>query len=126
MSPLAVSYLLSQVALCREPSTVAHGNNSGYAAINLAWHLGASEIVLLGYDMRPGEVLGQDRNGNNVHQIHWHDNHPVPTRPTVFEKMKGYFPPLAQELENEGVKVWNATPGSALECFERISLRYLV
>lgn len=29
--------------------------NSGYAALNLAWHLGADPVYLLGFDCQPGE-----------------------------------------------------------------------
>ena len=45
--------------------TLAHGNNSGYAAINLAVHLGAARIVLLGYDM-----------GNDGKVSHFHEGYP--------------------------------------------------
>src|SRR5690606_24516492 len=33
------------------PTGLRNGRNSGYAAVNLAVHLGASRVVLLGYDM---------------------------------------------------------------------------
>ena len=34
------------------PLGLRTGRNSGYQAMNLAWHLGARRIILLGYDMR--------------------------------------------------------------------------
>lgn len=37
--------------LCTEPNKIYTGSNSGYAAINVAWHFGARTVYLLGYDM---------------------------------------------------------------------------
>lgn len=93
--------------------TLAHGNNSGYAAINLAYHLGAKKIVLLGYDM--GNVGGKS---------HYHDGYPTrATSDDVYEKqfIPG-FAVLASELKKKGVEVWNACLTSKLIAFPRISL----
>lgn len=90
------------------------GNNGGHAALNLAFHLEADRIVLLGYDMR----LADDGAG------HFHEEHPwgnLRAR-TLREKMLPYFGQIAEDLDREGVVVFNATPGSALECFHKISL----
>lgn len=93
--------------------TLAHGNNSGYAAINLAYHLGAKRIVLLGYDM--GNVGGKS---------HFHDGYA--TRATSDEIYQKQFIPgfdfLAAELKKKGVEVLNACPTSKLTAFPRISL----
>jgi hypothetical protein len=70
------------------PWGVRTGRNSGYQAINLAVHFGVKRIVLLGYDMR---VV----NG----RTHWHDGHPVETRPTLYETcMLPSFPTLVEPL----------------------------
>lgn len=45
---------------------IRHGSNGGYAAINLAYHLGARRVFLLGYDMRRGP------DGS----AHWHGDYP--------------------------------------------------
>src|SRR5678815_3029451 len=47
------------------PTSLRTGQNSGYQAIHLAVHLGASLIVLLGYDMRDT-------------QNHWFGQQPIP------------------------------------------------
>ena len=94
--------------------TLAHGNNSGYAAINLAYHLGAKKIVLLGYDM--GNVGGKS---------HYHEGYSA-TRTTSDEIYQKQFIPgftfIANELKKKNIEVWNGCPTSKLTVFPRISL----
>lgn len=97
--------------LAREPGNVRTGNNSGHAAINLAYHLGARYIVLLGYDMRIAEDGA----------AHFHEEHPwgnMRAR-TLEKKMIPYFKSIADDLSSEGVTVINCTPDSALPYFNR-------
>ena len=94
--------------------TIAHGNNSGYAAINLAYHLGAKRIVLLGYDM--GNVKGES---------HFHGGYPIKaTNDDIYEKqfIPG-FDQLKDELKEKNIEVWNACLTSKLLAFPKISLR---
>lgn len=96
----------------REPGKLRHGNNSGYAAINLAYLFGARRIILLGFDLR----FSGDRS-------HWHDGYPIKNREeTLTQKMRPYFDGLAAELKSDGVEVLNACPRSALDCFEKITI----
>ena len=92
------------------PTHLANGGNSGYQAIHLAVHLGATRIVLLGFDMK---------NGANRRR-HWFGSHPGRL------DSRGSFPAwihamekLSRVLERMGVEVINCTPGSALRCFRR-------
>lgn len=90
------------------------GCNSGYQAINLAYLEGAETIVLVGYDM-------QHTGGRH----HWHANHPRPLgnfNPGMPELCRPKFKPLARDLRDRGVRVINASRGTALECFERMPL----
>ena len=93
--------------------TLAHGNNSGYAAINLAYHLGARRIILLGYDM-----------GNNGTKSHFHEGYP--TRQTSDKIYQDQFIPgfkqLAEELKAKNIEVLNASPYSRLTSFPKITL----
>ena len=77
------------------------GFNSGYQAINLAVHLGAARIVLLGYDMHGGHFFG---------------NHPDGTAPPFAHCLEA-FATLVEPLAALGVSIVNCTPGSALRCF---------
>jgi hypothetical protein len=91
------------------PSGIRTGRNGGYQAINLAVHLGARRILLLGYDMKAGA------DG----RLHFFGDHEDwPTRPGIFE---GVFLPqfsaLVQPLQDKGIEVVNCTPGSALVVF---------
>ncbi len=98
----------------RAPTGLRTGRNGGYQAINLAVHLGAARVLLLGYDMKP-DACGR---------THWFGDHgDWPTRPRVFETvMLPHFPGLARELEAVGVAVVNCTPDSALDAFDKLPL----
>jgi hypothetical protein len=95
--------------LSRNPRLIHQGGNSGYQAINLAYHFGASRILLLGYDMAY-------RGG----AVHWHGKHPPALINPDQGTLRGWaenFTALSADLEREGVEVINCTPGSALTCF---------
>lgn len=100
-----------QTGLSMDRQTLSHGANSGYAAINLAVLLGATEIVLLGYDMQ----LGPQQ------QIHWHPDHPRQLYPPFVDFLLafGTLPPLLAPL---GVSVVNCTRSTALTVFPQWSL----
>lgn len=91
---------------------LAHGNNSGYAAINLAYHLGAKKIILLGYDMKNDGVTG-----------HFHDGYPVPiTSDKIYRNqfLPG-FEVLAERLKEKKIQIFNASPISNIKCFPMIT-----
>ena len=96
-----------------DPQTVAHGNNSGYAAINLAYHLGASRIILLGFDM-----------GGNNQSTHFHDGYPAKAAPDSMYKEKFIpgFNQLNSELKDSSISILNASPSSKLTVFPKITL----
>ncbi len=86
---------------------LCHGNNSGFAAFNLAVVLGADPIYLLGFDMK-------HKDGKS----HFHAGHPIPQ---AEEKAKSYAAPfekIAPELERRGRRIINLNPDSGLRCFE--------
>lgn len=78
------------------------GQCSGGSAINLAYLFGAAEIVLWGYDM------GGD---------HWHRDYRRETGAGLYQQFIRHIEAMAPALEREGVRVWNASPSSALTCF---------
>jgi hypothetical protein len=86
-----------------DPTGVRTGKNSGYQAINLAVHLGAKRIILLGYDMR----------GN-----HFFGSHPDGSRPP-FAYCIPKFKTLLEPLRALGVEVINCTRKTALDAFPR-------
>jgi len=94
-----------------DPSGLRTGRNSGYQAINLAVHLGAAVIVLLGYDMQPASD-GTD---------HFFGDHPHGVKPP-FREFRPFYETLVEPLDEIGVRVMNASRVTALECFQRCSL----
>jgi hypothetical protein len=97
-----------------DPTGLRHGINSGYRAINLAFHFGATRIILLGYDMKRGD--------DPKRLEHWHGDHPVPSR-SQYPSFIKYFHSLVEPLREHGVEVINCTPGSALDAFPMADLR---
>lgn len=94
--------------LSANPAKLVWGTNSGHEAINLAYHMGVNLIVLIGFDM------------TREHGDNWHDDH----KRTVEERTyKSKFRPgiesVAEILKTAGVDVFNVSPISVLECFER-------
>ena len=112
-------YARPRAGLCREPWVIHHGGygvgNSGFQALNLAYHLGARRMILLGYDMR-----GAPRDG----RMHHHPDHPkrVDKGAMPFAAWRANMPSIADPLRAEGIDVVNCSPISALTCFRRASL----
>ena len=92
---------------------VHHGQNSGYQAVGLAYHLKADRIILIGFDMQ--------RTGG---KSHWHGDHPRGlNNADAVHKWPRHFPALAADLREDGVEVVNCTIETALTCFPCADLR---
>lgn len=103
--------------LCLESRTVYSGGNSGYQGINLAYHFGARQIVLLGFDM-------SRKNGGHFHPEHCRlDGSPMLSAPeSHIAVWRREFPALAMGLKHAGCKVVNASAETELTCFPRMPL----
>lgn len=101
--------------LCEARDGLNTGRNSGFQAINLAVHLGAKRIVLLGYDMQAPLV-------NGLPKTHWFGDHPGGTSPGVYTQMLPFFDSLVKPLAKRGVEILNCAPGSAIRCFPRSTI----
>jgi hypothetical protein len=88
---------------------VSGGGNSGHEAVSLAYHMGASAIILLGFDMLSGD------NGEQ----HWHGRSrgkaDQSRRVAVPESGREIWHRLAASIEARGVPVRNATRRTALK-----------
>jgi hypothetical protein len=98
--------------LCEDPHGLRTGSNSGYQAINLAFHLGAKVIVLLGIDMKAA-VSGA---------MHWFKREREYPPETYQTLMLPKFQTLVEPLARHGVKVINCSPDSAITCFPKMTL----
>ena len=95
------------------PYTVSWNTNSGAAAISLAVHLGATKIVLLGFDMKM----------NEAGQSHWHQEYQMdPGKRAVFPRHLRGFPPIAEEAKMKGVRIINASPDSTIDVFPKMTV----
>lgn len=98
----------------RDPGGLRTGGHSGYAAINLAVHLGARRIVLLGYTCGP--VGGR---------THFFGRHPAGLQESRAEHYAAFqraYHRLTGPLAELGVDVVNATPGSWITAFPCVPL----
>lgn len=95
----------------RVPTGLRTGKNSGYQAMNLAYHFGANRIILLGYDMQ--------RTDNKEH---WFGDHPNKGQ-SPYQAFVKRFEKAAPEWHKLGVEVLNCTRSTALTCFPRMSIQ---
>jgi hypothetical protein len=91
--------------LARFVGSVRSDTNSGLLGLDVARHLGATRVVLLGFDMRGTHYFGR---------------HPAPLKNTPehrFEVFKRQFALWGRT--HPKVEVINCTPASKLDCFPR-------
>lgn len=89
------------------PTHLGGGGNSGFHAVHLAAHLGATKILLCGFDMKAGPT-GQ----------HWFGEHPwCRDLKMCFDIFIDRFERSANAFRKQGVQIINCTPDSALKCF---------
>lgn len=94
---------------------IGAGGNSGFQAVNLAVQFGAKKILLIGFDM-----------DHRARHPHWYgrNNGPGRTNPDHFnyDRWRKAFTQSSASLRDAGVEVINASPVSALKCFDRLSV----
>ena len=91
------------------PTGLRSGGHSGYAAINLAVHLGARRIVLLGYTCGPAHG-----------RSHFFGRHPSGLPESTdqhYATFRRAYATLVEPLAAAGVSVVNATPRSWITAF---------
>ena len=114
-----------QVEVARDPSgrwlnkmvfeplgVVGAGGNSGFQALNLAIQFGATDIALVGFDMRV------DRG------IHWHGPHRNAKNPSErsVEVWRAHLDNASTSLVQRGVSVVNCSAVSALTQYKKVEL----
>jgi hypothetical protein len=88
------------------------GYTISYFALQLAVYMGFKEIYFLGLDL-----------ANNPEKTHFFgkDFPSVSHDTTAYPKMRDSFERICPELKKKGIKVYNCSPVSTLECFPYIS-----
>jgi hypothetical protein len=96
--------------------TGREGGHSGFQLLNIAAHLGAKRVLLIGYDCHA--------NGG---KRHWFGDHPPPLRTTSpYTAFAAAYQTAIADLQALGVEVLNCSPGSAIEAFPRRSIGQLL
>lgn len=88
-----------------EQLSLTMGSNSGLLGMEVAVMLGATSIILLGFDM---------------HGTHYFGPHPSPMRNTTEHRFSAFKQQFAGFKK---VPVYNCTPGSHLTCFPMLSIQ---
>ena len=92
--------------------------NSGAAAVSVAVHMGATRIILVGFDMQCGP------NGKQ----HWHGEYGTFKRKpkedgTPFKKHLPGFDQMAKDAHARGIQIINACPVSTIRVFPKQSVK---
>ena len=91
---------------------IGSGSNSGFQAINVAIHMGARKIILVGFDC------------TLMKGAHWHGRHPPglnnPTQAGV-DAWRGHLDRQAKLLELVGVELIVASTISTLTAYPRMT-----
>jgi len=89
--------------------------NSGGSAINLAYHLGAKRIVLIGYDMKV------DENENHNWHTKYVGKHTPPIK--IYEnRFLACYKTIKRDADKLGIEILNTNPDSALLEFPFVKL----
>lgn len=96
-----------------QPGTIHLGGNSGFQALNLAITMGATKIILSGFDM-----ITHDG------KTHFFGNHPASLRnDSPYPLFRQFFNRAAPQIEAMGIDVVNCTRLTALQCFRKSTMR---
>jgi hypothetical protein len=91
-----------------DQNVLHYGSNSGFQAVNLAILKGATKIVLIGFDLRV--------NGKR----HFFGDHPEGLRNT--DNYHAFAQAFRVAARDCPVPIFNATHGSALDCFPMVDI----
>lgn len=94
---------------------IHHNGNSGLMAINLAYLLGAKNIILIGYDFKHSD------SG----KVHFHSDYDKKKFQSNFEITKRLFDNvelIANDLRERSVRIVNCSIDTAIECIDKQTL----
>lgn len=110
--------------LTTKPDHISWNTNSGTAAINLAMHLGARRIILLGFDM--DMVDGNKHWHNEYKNNHKPPRNRSPKQDVVFGRHLSNFPFVAKDAQRLGLEIINASLNSKIPQFPKVSLKEIL
>ena len=118
-----VKYILKDTihsqGISQRANSASWNANSGSAAISVAAHMGATKIILVGFDMKLDDVYKQ----------HWHSEYGAMNRKGATPKSLPFnrhlvgFPHIARDARKMGITIINACPDSAIPDFPKMSVK---
>jgi hypothetical protein len=106
--------MAKDVMLVEQPLKLGNGGNSGFQAINLAVQFGATDIILVGFDL----------HGHG--ELHWYGRNKWPNAnnpsQSNFNRWRKGFEIAKSSLDKLRVNVVNTSMDSELKCFSKMSL----
>ncbi len=101
------------IGLSFDPEILHTGSNSGFQALNLAVLMGATTIILLGYDM-----------GRTNGAAHFFGDHPQHLNRTgSFKDWIRNFDPIPDQILDKGIEIINCTAVTNLHAFPKAELK---
>lgn len=105
--------------ISEDPNVVRWNKSTGGCAVNIAYLLGATEIVLVGFDMK---AQGKAHNWHDAYEpCYTEGKQGWPSRPPVNHyRTAGMilaFDRIAEDLDRLGVRCWSTCEDSALTVF---------
>ncbi len=123
---LGISYIRGEWGdgLSTDPDVIYYGHSSGYQLVNLAYHYGVREMVLIGYDLRyPKGYNGMKQQAGG--DRHYFDEYPKALQHWTKFNMgqNGEINGLLEcyrtiKPKDYGLNIINCSPGTALDFFE--------
>ncbi len=110
-----------------DPGFIHYGHSSGFQIMNLAYHYGIRDFVLVGYDMR--YLPGYDRRNKKPGAgRHFFGEYPKELQHWPNVGQNGEFTGLLKVFKTIdtcglGIKIVNCSPDSALDFFENAELK---
>lgn len=94
-----------------DPNKVDHFLNSPYAAVNIAYKMGARKIGLIGVDFTDGHFYSPKDGKHSL------------ARMGYMRDINVGYKMLRKALEKQGAKLYNLSPASTVEPLEKITLQ---
>lgn len=91
-----------------DDASCIHTGNSGYGALNLAYHMRPKRIILLGLDASKGYFYDEAKSTRSLNHL-----------PAIFES-------TLPQLNAANIEVINGSPTSMITCFERCNLSSII
>jgi hypothetical protein len=113
--------------LSQDPAVIHHGHGSGFTMLNLAYLMGASRIVLLGYDLKYApDYNGTDKKVGKTPRHFFGEYPSALLHWPIFSVKDGVHVELVKLYESVAaqglVEIVNCTPGSAATCFPMMTV----